>query len=67
MDEGIHSSSVTSWSVDRRTDEENLEAWRWRSYTAHLADLGYDLHGGGPPDEGLDEAIAGYRERGEGR
>lgn len=43
--------------------DESVEAWRWRSYVAHLSDLGYDLDAGGPPDDGLDEAVTGYRQR----
>jgi hypothetical protein len=29
----------------------------------HLTDLGYDLDAGGPPDDGLDDALTGYRKR----
>lgn len=55
---------ATAWSIGAGADEESLETWRWRSYTAHLADLGYDLDAGGPPDDTFEAAIAGYRSRG---
>ena len=47
--------------------EEDLAAWRWRNYTQYLTDLGYDLHGGGAPDDGLDDALGGYARRTNGR
>jgi hypothetical protein len=42
---------------------EDLAAWRWRNYTAHLTDIGYDLDAGGPPDDGFDDAVRGFRKR----
>ncbi len=49
---------TTRWS-DRRTASaghedapDAMREWRWRSYTDHLQDLGYDLDGGmWTPDE----------------
>jgi hypothetical protein len=41
------------WKPDREPREDGPDAlreWRWRSYTDHLEDLGYDLDGGGEPD-----------------
>ena len=41
--------------------------WRWRSYTAHLDDLGYEMDGapvdGGPEADELVQAVAEYRRR----
>lgn len=34
-------------SADPGVDPDELEEWRWRNYTEHLIDLGYDLHGAG--------------------
>lgn len=63
---GGASEVVAAWSLGPRAGEESLETWRWRSYTAHLADLGYDLDAGGPPDDTFEGVIAGYRSRGAG-
>lgn len=51
------------WSGSERengNDGDDLSAWRWRCYTEHLADLGYDLHGGTVADDDLSEAVDGY-------
>ena len=37
-------------SEPREDAPDALREWRWRSYTDHLEDLGYDLDGGGEPD-----------------
>ena len=41
--------------------------WRWRSYTEHLDDLGYEMDGspvdGGPEADELAQAVAEYRRR----
>ena len=37
-------------SEPREDNPDSLREWRWRSYTDHLEDLGYDLDGGGEPD-----------------
>ena len=37
-------------STPREDGPDALREWRWRSYTDHLEDLGYDLDGGGEPD-----------------
>ena len=63
---GTDVHALTGWAPERRTDEESLETWRWRSYTAHLADLGYDLDTGGPPDDRFEAAVADSRARGAG-
>jgi hypothetical protein len=51
--------------VDDTTDD--VREWRWRNYTDHLTDLGYELHGasadaGAHADE-LDEAVNQYQRR----
>jgi hypothetical protein len=41
------------WKPDSEPGDDAPDAlreWRWRSYTDHLEDLGYDLDGGGEPD-----------------
>lgn len=41
---------------------DSLREWRWRSYTDHLEDLGYDLDGGSEPDvDGHAEPMAPSR------
>ncbi len=37
-------------SEARDDGPDSLREWRWRSYTEHLEDLGYDLDGGSEPD-----------------
>lgn len=32
--------------LERDDDPDAMREWRWRSYTDHLEDLGYDLDGG---------------------
>lgn len=40
------------WEPDESREDgpDALREWRWRSYTDHLEDLGYDLDGGGETD-----------------
>ena len=40
-------------------DGDDLSAWRWRNYTEHLADLGYDLHGGTAANDDVSGAVDG--------
>ena len=52
-------------NLDEATPADHAE-WRWRSYTEHLGDLGYELRGR-PADadeaEALAQAVAEYRRR----
>jgi hypothetical protein len=47
-------------TTDRRTpsvsDPIDAAELRWRSYTEHLADLGYHLHDGSQPEDRESEA-----------
>ena len=59
-----------AWKPDSEPREDGPDAlreWRWRSYTDHLEDLGYDLDGGGEPDhvgrpEGTSQGGRGLRQ-----
>ena len=52
--------SAAAWRRDDGADA--MREWRWRSYTDHLQDMGYELDGG---DLGPDEPVVAS-ERSEG-
>jgi len=60
--EGRAPHTVQLASRARTDSDEDLAAWRWRNYTDHLCDLGYDLDGGGAPED-VGRAISAHRER----
>jgi hypothetical protein len=67
LDRHLHRTD-TGRRTARGTDAADAlggSEWRWRNYTDHLEDLGYELHGASAADEadGLTQAIEGYRRR----
>lgn len=47
----MHSGWDRSATPTSQDADEAMREWRWRCYTDHLRDMGYDLDGGQPPPE----------------
>ena len=61
----------TSLSVGPIADSADARDWRWRNYTDHLIDLGYELHGrttdAAPNASELEQAVDDYQRRSRNR
>ena len=69
MDRDLDVDAQAAWTslpMGGSGDPADVREWRWRNYTDHLTDLGYELHGASADAAHADElaqAVDGYRRR----
>ncbi len=74
MDSDVDLDAQARWTslpVTPVADSDDAREWRWRNYTDHLMDLGYELHGasadGVPDPSELGRAVDDYQRRSRNR